>query len=360
MANSPNELLDDPLFQVNLLLWMLQPPNGSNIRPLMAEAGYKLRSIEEVLPLGPELIARLKTAALGVKEQASPDVILASEEAEHLMVECKASMFGAKAPEGGKDSNQRQARSFLLQHPEMLSSALAGTKVADASLAYLTKHNPDHDQSEGVLALAEELKAAKLPVVPCSVWRLAEHQGGIGLLARKRTERWPKRMTAVCKTKRGSKAITLIPRDEGGNDLRPLYFIPWMPDSEPVPNEYNRRAFGSRILGAAVMRVGRTPVEEDVTLNYDELLEEVTLGVFKKWRNKDAKRSLRNCVRKLINDHLGKTSALKSDPDKTGQSVAVKLSDEKIKNQIIKAFRETIEAEWDKPDPQGDLFEETP
>ena len=157
--------------------------------------------------------------------------------------------------------------------------------------------------------------------------------------------------------KKGSKALTLIPRDESGNDLRPLYFIPWMPESEPQPNEYNRRAFGDRVLGAAVARVGRTAVDEDVVLNFDEILNEVTLGVFGKWRNKEAKKSLRTCVRKLLNDHLNTTGALKSDPDGTGQAIAVKLSEEKIKAAIIKAFRDTIETEWDKPDPQGTLFE---
>src|SRR5687768_14661512 len=102
MVSNPSELLDDSLFQVNLLLWMLQPPHGSNIRPLLAEAGYKLRSIEEVLPLGPDLISRLKDAAIEAKENAAPDAILSTDQDEHLLVECKASMFGSKPPDGSK------------------------------------------------------------------------------------------------------------------------------------------------------------------------------------------------------------------------------------------------------------------
>lgn len=358
MPTSPSDLLGDSLFQLNLLLWMLQPPNRSNIRPLLSEAGYKLRSIEETLPLSPALLTRLSNAALTAKEDAAPDAILLNDNAEHLLVECKASMFGPQPSKDGRDGNQRQARSFLLQTPPVLRSALAGSAVKGTHLAYLTRHNDKHDQTQGVRALADELQQAKLPTVECCVWRLLEHEGGIGMVVPKSSEKWPTTVRAACKTRRGSKAIKLIPRDDFGNDIRPLYFIPWMPESEPEHNEYNSRAFGNRILGAAVVRIGRTEVGEDAVLNYEELLDEVTLGVFAKWRNKDAKKSLRERVRKLLADHLVRTGALRYDPDGSGQSIAVKLSEEKIKSGVIKAFRETISMDWDKPDPQGKLFPE--
>lgn len=355
MPTSPSALLSDSLFQMNLVLWMLQPPNGSGVRPLLTEAGYKLRSIEEALPLAPDVINRLNKLGVKVKENASPDVIVNAEDAEHLLIECKASMFGSNASGGGDDSNQRQARAFLLQCPNVLTSALAGAKVSNASVTYLTRYDPKHDQQEGLVALAGELTKLKLPVIPCCVWRLTEHNGGIALIAPAARERWPKRVMTVSKVKRGSKTLPIIPRDENGNDIRPLYIIPWMPESEPHPDEYNRRAFGSRLLAASVIRVGRTAVGENVTLIFDELLDEVTLGVYAKWRNKTSKRCLRDCARKLIRDHLKRTGALTSDPNQDGQSVLIKLSEEKIKAQVIKAFRESIGTKWDEPDPQGVL-----
>lgn len=358
MATSIHDLLGDSLFQTNLLLWLLQPPNGSSVRPLLAEAGLKLRSIEEALPLGTNLVASLKKAGLTAKENAAPDAILLNDGAEHLVVECKVNMFGAAASPNGSDSNQRQARSFLLQTPKVLSSALAGSKVSKSQVAYLTRHNPKHDQSEGVQALAKELKDAKFTVADCCVWRLVEHQGGVGLVVPTAKEKWPKCVRTACKGKRGSKAVTLIPRDLNGNDLRPLYFIPWMPESESQPSEYNKKAFGNRILGAVVTRVGRAAVGDDVILNLDEILDEVTLGVYGKWRNSEGKRSLRTCARKLVNTHFDKTGAIKHDPDGTGRSVLVKLSEEKIKLAIIKACRETIDTRWDEPDLQGNLFEQ--
>ena len=47
---SPSELLGDSLFQVNLLLWMLQPPNGSNIRPILAEADSSSGRLRRYFP----------------------------------------------------------------------------------------------------------------------------------------------------------------------------------------------------------------------------------------------------------------------------------------------------------------------
>lgn len=356
MVAVASDLLNDSLFQVNLILWMLQPPQGGNVRPLLMEAGYKLRSIEPPLTFDPRLIARLKAASVSVKENAAPDVILATEADEHLIVECKAKMFGAAPSANGNDSNQRQARTFLLQVPAILSPSMGGVKVSKSHLAYLTKHDDEHDQEEGLRGLAAELKKAKLTVTACCVCRLVDHEGSVCLSLPKTKEKWPTSLKKVCKAKRGQKNMTIIAKDEGGNDIRPLYFIPWMPDSESQPSEYNRRVFGNRLLSAAVVRIGRTAVESDVLLNFDELLNEVTHNVFGKWRNKDAKKSLRGCARKLIYDHLKKTSALFSDPDKTGQTVQVKLSEEKIKAQVIKAFRETIETEWDKPEDPG-LFD---
>jgi hypothetical protein len=303
------------------------------------------------------LIADLHNAAVVAKENAAPDVVLANDKAEHLLVECKASMFGPGLKRSSNESNQRQARSFLLQVPEVLSSALAGAKVSGSHLAYLTRHDAAHEQSDGVRQIAKELKAANFPVVDCCLLRLIQYEGGIGIVSPKRAEKWPKGVRSACKPKSGKSAVTVIPRDDSGNDLRPLYFIPWMPDSEPQPNEYNRRAFGNRLLSAAIVRVGRSVAGDDITLNFEELLNEVTVGIFGRWRNKEAKKSLRKCAQKLIYDHLKKASALTNDPDGTGQSVRIKIADEKVKAAIIKAFRETIAHEWDKPDPQMDMFD---
>jgi hypothetical protein len=336
---------------------MLQQRSGSSIRPILAEAGFRLLALEPSLPLSPTLIARLLTAGIKVKADASPDVVLADERTQHLVMECKAKMFGAVPSSEGNDSNQRQARAFLLQTPEVLSSALGGLTVGGSHLAYLTRHDEKHDQNEGVRALALELKSAKLPVVECCVFRLVEHEGGIAVFVPKRGEKWPDRIRTTCKPAKGQKAVTIVPRDESGNDLRPLYFMPWMPDSESNVSEYNRRAFGNRILGASVTRIGRAAVGEDATLKIDELLDEVTLGVFARWRNRETTKAVRAAARKLLKEHLKLAHAMINEPDDLEVTIVVKLPDEKTKAAIIKAFRDTITTEWDKPEPPS-LFDD--
>jgi len=337
---------------------MLQPPNGSGVRPLLSQAGYRLRSIEETLPLHPELQTQLQRAGIHAKPNGAPDALINGDESDHVLVECKASMFGARAVEGGNDSNQRQARAFLLQTPTVLQSALGGTHVKDSALVYITKHNPAHPQSEGVTQLGVELRTAKFSTVLCCVLRLIEHNGGIGIAAAKRGEKWPKRVVAATRSKTDKPVIRLIASDEGGNDLRPLYFMPWMPDCDPEPDEYAKKAFTRRVLGAAVTRIGRTSIGEDAVLRYEEILDEVTQGVFGKWKNREGRKRLHDNARKLIIQHVKKTGAL-SNGSGDGQSIAVKISEEKIKSDLIKAFRESADLKWNDPE-EPTLFDKAP
>ena len=257
-------------------------------------------------------------------------------------------MFGAVPAEGAKDDAQRQARSFLLQTPPVLSSALAGANVAGSFLLFLTRHDPSHDQEEGIHALAGELVAASFAVLERGVLRLIADEEGVHFVPPPSGKQWP---PCIAKLKQDvTTKLTVIPLDAEGNDLRPLYFLPWMPDAECEAVEYNRRAFGNRILGTAVVHFGRSPVEQDVVLRFDDLLNESTDGIYRRWRNKSYKGRLREQCRNLLLDHLRKVSGIMfSDPNRDGQSVAVKVPDEKTKRAIIRAFRDELDKEWNKP-----------
>ena len=348
MTDPLEELLGDSLFQVNFVLWMLQPANGTAVRPLLYEAGYRLKAIERPLPLGVEILDRLKLAGLNAKQEAAPDLLLIDSADEHVLVECKRKMFGAQLQPKADDGHLRQARSYLVQTASVLSSSLGGEKVSRSHVLYLTRNDPAHDQYEGLKSLAKELTANKFDVAGCCLLRLVAENGGVAVAVPKKSEQCPRPLATVFGKRR--KAITVLPRDKSGNDLRPLYPIPWMPDSEAEVNEYNARAFGNRVLGAAVTRFGRSPVDEDVILNVDELLSDATMDLYRQWRNKDTAKKLREKVRTLLTSHLKKVSDLMiSDPMNNGQSLLVKVPDEKTKNMIIRALREAAEKDWNKP-----------
>ena len=49
---SPNEAIRDPVFQLNLLVWMAkdQPHAGYRVRPFFSEHGFELHYIEQPFP----------------------------------------------------------------------------------------------------------------------------------------------------------------------------------------------------------------------------------------------------------------------------------------------------------------------
>ncbi len=68
-------LLEDPLFQLNFTLWMLQTlPKGVAIRPVLREAGYVLDSVGRDLPLPPKMRPAL-TRMLGNANPPAPDLL---------------------------------------------------------------------------------------------------------------------------------------------------------------------------------------------------------------------------------------------------------------------------------------------
>ena len=136
MKVNPDELIGDPLYQVNLLLWMLQPSTGKPVASIFYDAGFQLRDVERELPLPIELLLQLQSDGLAVRNPVAPDVIADSPGRVFLLLECKRSMFGSQSAAGMSDGAQRQARSLLLQVPSIHASAL-GLQTQDVHATHL-------------------------------------------------------------------------------------------------------------------------------------------------------------------------------------------------------------------------------
>lgn len=155
---TPEQLVRDPLYQINAILWMLTPSSGTSIEPVLYRAGYTVHQIEAELRLPLRLASALRDAGIAASSNVSPDLLLKGHEKEYLIVECKATMFG-----DGDDRSQRQARSLLLQVPIVLGDCLSlqPGAVAKTHLLYLTAHDSNHDQLAGLAKLDGQLKKAK-------------------------------------------------------------------------------------------------------------------------------------------------------------------------------------------------------
>src|SRR6266581_3195760 len=124
------ELIRDPIFQLNVLLWLAQPlPSGDAITPLLHSGGFEVQ--------------------VGVR----PDVILAKESSgKFAITECKGSSFGSGS------STAHQARTLLaLAGPrchEVLG--LQPQAVRESTLTYLLPSS----QRPAMRATISELLAA--------------------------------------------------------------------------------------------------------------------------------------------------------------------------------------------------------
>ncbi len=103
-------LIRDPVFQLNLLLWMAkdQPHEQFRVRPLFREYGFSPMVIEQPFQFPVEVFIRIERSTLDISKQPEPELILGGAGNKAMYFECKAHSFGADS------SNSRQARGHLV------------------------------------------------------------------------------------------------------------------------------------------------------------------------------------------------------------------------------------------------------
>jgi hypothetical protein len=161
MTPAPNELLRDPLFQLNSVLWLAQPmPADADITPLLYNQGHAVYAIAPLLtvPLDLRLVAR--DAALDLRDGVRPDVVLKHRtEARFAFVECKANSFGE-----GSDSAQ-QSRSLLAVASARAAEVLglAPEQVSASRLFYVVPSECQRPLEQTLSELRSQLHAVALP-----------------------------------------------------------------------------------------------------------------------------------------------------------------------------------------------------
>ena len=136
------DITADPVFQLNCVLWMLQPlptlqvPGGVGgpPNPVLHAAGYRIRALGMRLTAPPATEAAL-AGKFGLRGRAAPDVIASAPEGEHwLAIECKASSFGPES------TTSHQALKILAQAADLSLIPVApdGTAVPGAAV-YATR-----------------------------------------------------------------------------------------------------------------------------------------------------------------------------------------------------------------------------
>ena len=291
MSCKADDLIRDPLFQLNALLWMAQPlPSDAEIKPLLYERGFAVWAIAP--PLAPPPDLRLRAQDHGIVLQASvrPDVITANAASRRFAVtECKASSFGTQS------STAEQARSLLIVGGPRCSEVLgiSDDAVSESIIAFLMPEDQKDAFSPTLSELDEELTKADLPPGPSCILALRASPAAISVVSDEKASdffgmpRQPTRFLAI----------------EEGTCPRPLYFVPYDPDSDQsqAERQLSKRILFERILGSVVSATGRANPPFDLLLEPERMLNDAMFGTYEHWENPDARRHMRRLCREFMN-----------------------------------------------------------
>jgi hypothetical protein len=279
-------LLADPVFQLNVTLWLVQAlPPEAPVNAVLHRAGYELHAIGPPLAPPPSLRPAL-LRLIGNADAPRPDVVLACrDDPIMLVVECKAQGFG---PEG---TPARQALKLLAVATDVAGPlSLPGTPPRRGYVAYLTVA-PEHRKLLPTLAALQAL-LRRASILPASTGTLGLEVRPDGVwLEAGQVDGWPPPAAAAL-----AAAVRVLPLLPGDDDPRPFYLIPWDPGVEggqdPTLASFGKALLGARVLNAAKAVIGRAEVPGPVVVKTAELLHDATFGVSDFWRDRDDYRLL--------------------------------------------------------------------
>ena len=290
MTSQQSDLLKDPLFQLNALLWATQPlPKESTIRPFLYEKGFAVYAIAPLFGVPPDLRLLAQQESIKIQDGVRPDVVLAQEILRKFaLCECKASSFGLES------STSEQARSLLLMTGSRTAEVLALTpeEVSESLLAFLIPQSDIEPLTNTITSLREELNNHKLS------------PGRVSFLGLLRTDN----DVSVVIDSEGSKffALPMGPIRflirEPDTDPRPLYFIPYDPDVEQSEQErlLCRRILFERIQSTIIVAIGHADSPCKLVLESNKMLNDAMFGMYEHLENSNSKRHMRRLCREFM------------------------------------------------------------
>src|SRR2546425_5240139 len=161
-------LIRDPVFQLNLLLWMAkeQPPQGYVVRPLFFEYGFGFIYIENPFKFPQETLAAIESSSQNISKEPEPELLLGRRvDNIALYFEAKADSFSTAS------TNAKQARGHLLAVGPAFAEVM--TPYRSCLLCYVIPEEKCELMRECLTDLSTELLKERLQPGPHSSHGLA-------------------------------------------------------------------------------------------------------------------------------------------------------------------------------------------
>jgi len=288
--STPSELIRDPLFQLNTLLWLTQSlPTGICWKPLFRRADFQVYAIAPMLAPPPDVLLAVKESQLAFQERCRPDIVLyRARDSCFVLVECKGGSFGTAS------TAAEQARTFLIVSGSRLheSLGLPESDVGKCLASYLVAEDDMPRMKKTLTELFDEIKT----------WRIAP--GEVELLG---LRLGPNSLSLVV----GHTLKSLLGLDtsvekfldfDPGTDPRPLYIVPYDPDCNQSQEEraFCKRVLFERIHTAVLGAAGRAIPPREIIFKTEDLLNDAMMGMYDLWENQESIKHMRRITRQLL------------------------------------------------------------
>lgn len=288
-----NDLCKDPLFQLNLAIWLTQPQPLERfyVYPVFYESKLNIYSIGPLLALPPDIRIAVKDK-INCQDSVRPDIILEMQGKRlFCILECKSSSFGPES------SNTNQARNLLLISgpifPEVL--AIGNRGEYECTLCYFIGANSVELMEKTLKILEDEIRdKTNLATGNFGCFGIKPSKSAIVL-------EYSERVKTLFNLKFYPEREII--RFEQDTDPRPIYFIPYDPNLEQTEEEQRlcRRILFERILSYIISNIGSSDIPMSVTFTTEELLSSATFGFYEIWEDNEAKKHVRRLVKGFLN-----------------------------------------------------------
>jgi len=136
-----------------------------------------------------------------------------------------------------------------------------------------------------------------------------------------------------------------------GEDPRPLYVVPWIPDAIELAD---LSAFREKVRAEVLSRLGRSTIPSNLTIGFSEVLDSVSHGIYLHWRHKD---SLHGRVFRLLGAWTRSLTAGDSTVTLRNDALDVNLQSDADRERLMETVRTAALPERAPQGYQPDMFD---
>lgn len=287
-------LIHDPVFQLNLILWMAkeQPEECFQIRPLFYQHGFSPLVIEQPFSFPVAVSLQIESSpASDISKQPEPEVILRKPvDRKAIYFECKAHSFGPES------SNSRQAKGHLLASGSAFAEVFS--PLDHCLLSYLV---PDADRTgmnSCLTSLHRELSSGGFSPGQFSIHGLKVKEGSLFYT-------WDKRFAEHLEMAESHPheiaVMENITPETNPSPLMLVYTDEDCPDQES--RSYYRRILSEKLRAAMLCDLNQDQGDGEISLSVVDLLHNTTGGTYQ-YLGRERQKTLRAFVRKNVFDFI--------------------------------------------------------